>query len=325
MMKEGSFSKFFYLILAVTLFSSIGVHAATTILVSPINPGHNSTQVFIQVGANNYITLQNARDYGYLVGTNSSVIPITPLPVSSPYELASQILLTYGSSTITLQSAINNNVFTGGPMPASAIISAGGDYASNVNVNTISGVMSLQNAISSSLLSPCPTGQHLDASQNCVSNCAGNMGQSCYPSGVNSACTNAGVVQCDGSCVGYSFLYFGTQSSCPITSSCDGGGHCVGYSGDGSSASCSQCPFGTTTSGDLTTCIHSWTTGGTWPTTYIYQSRVLAGGVWGGWFSNNNPLCLNTYSCNCAVSGSCDTCRDYYAWQIKPYSFIQAR
>jgi hypothetical protein len=152
-MKERGFNlsdKTFYVLVAIVIFAAIavGVYAATTGLVAPINPGHNSTQVFIPVGNGKYITLQNAIDSGYLAGINSSAVNTTLLPPSSPYHLASQILITVNSFVMTLQDAINNKVFISGATKSyNTTLPAGGEYFYNINVNTTGGVMTLQNAI----------------------------------------------------------------------------------------------------------------------------------------------------------------------------------
>jgi hypothetical protein len=327
MKKKTMINRFFGFFLFAVVFSLISVHAASVSVIAP-NPGHNSTQVFIPVGRG-YITLQDARDSGYLLGANTSVVPVTLLPVSTPYEFANQIYFTSNGLIFTLQSAIDNNFFNGGTKPPSTLVSSGWDSASNVNINTANGVITLQSAISDSLLSPCSSGQHLDASHNCVSNCVNNVGQSCYPSGATSSCATAGTVQCDGSCSGYTFSAFGAQGSCSADSSCDGTGHCQGYSG----TDCSSCPFGTTVTGDLNTvqttyCVHSYSTGGTWPTNYNYQTSAQSPTSW----SNSNIQCSSATVCNNFYSGQC-TCGVCSpnpivvnsAWKMKPYGAVSSR
>ncbi len=334
-------NKIFYVLIAIIIFAAIGatVYAATTGLISPQNPGHNSSQVFISVGSGKYVTLQNAIDSGYSIGANASPIATTLLPVSTPYHLASQILVNIGGYTMTLQEAIIYGVLGGGATASyTTILPPGGEYASNINVNTISGVTDFQSAVANSLLSPCPLGQHLNSQNNCVATCVSNYGTGntpCYPSGASSTCTNAGTVQCDGSCSGFSYLRFGTQSSCSTDTACDGIGHCQGYSGTG----CSGCPFGHVNgppANDGTYniyCIDGYTTGGTWSTTYLYAATSYLDGVtWGtraGTSSQDSSffLCHNTYTCSC-YSGSCSppACTETdYSWKMKPNSFIQAR
>jgi len=182
----------FVFLVSVIIFSSIGIHAATTGLVPPINPGHNSTQVFISVG-NGYITLQDAVDNGYFVNRNSSVITRTLLPVSSPYHLASQILINVTSGgniyTMTLQQAADNRVFVSGATRSyQTTLSAGGEYYYNINVNTLSGIVDLRNAINNNLIS------------------------SILPP------------FCQGKPVG---------TSCGANLACDGGGNCLGWAGLG--------------------------------------------------------------------------------------------
>jgi hypothetical protein len=144
--------KVFYILFAILILAVIGIsiHAAASI--SAPNPGHNSTQIFIPVGNNKYITLQNAINYGYLLGQNVSVVVTTLLPTNSPYELANQVLLTYKGRNITLQSAIDNNVFSTDTLP-SAITSVpvGGEFAAAINIGTKNGVLTLQNAINTDI------------------------------------------------------------------------------------------------------------------------------------------------------------------------------
>jgi hypothetical protein len=141
--------RIFYIIIAVIIVGAIivSVHAAATSITSP-NPGHNSTQVFIPVGSGKFATLQDAIGYGYLLGQNASAVTTTLLPTATPYELASQILLTYKGRNITLQQAIDNKVFSTDTLPAATnLIPVGGEYATAINIATKSGVMTLQNAI----------------------------------------------------------------------------------------------------------------------------------------------------------------------------------
>ncbi len=145
--------KIFYIVFAILIIGAIGigVYALTTGTVQPVNPGHNSTQVFIPVGSGQYITLQSAIDYGYFKGTSPSNIPKTSLPANSPYELANQILMTVSGYNVTLQDFITYNLFA---TPSNSInykrgstIPAGGEYAKYINISTTSGFMTLQYAL----------------------------------------------------------------------------------------------------------------------------------------------------------------------------------
>ncbi len=275
-------NKFSHIILVIIILAAIVavVYAATTTLISAPNPGHNSSQVFISVGSGKYVTLQNAIDSGYSIRANASPIATTLLPVSTPYHLASQILVTVvGGYTMTLQQAIDHGVLGGGAtVNYATTIPAGGESASNININTVGGVTNLQSAVTSVSLSPCPSGQHLDSSNNCVSSY--NVGAPCTPTsgplsytskgtsgyaatgltGYNGAvgvvpgliylhsmqCITA-AIQTDGSCGITSYVPRGTAcqdgySGSTLMTTCDGAGNCIGLS----DSKCMGCPFGTT-------------------------------------------------------------------------------
>lgn len=234
-----------YIIFAITILVSIAIiiHAATTGSVATIDPGHNSTQIFIPVG-NSFITLQSAIDTGYLLKINSSPVATTAPPTNSPYHFANQTLInvTVGSTnyTMTLQEAITNNVFvTGASLSYTRNIPVG-EYGYNINVNTTAGIKNLYYAIKNNLLSSsggCPTGY----------TCGGtSVGSSCYPtSGGSLGC--AGKISSSGTC---SSFVIGYTCGGSYTKGCDGSGYCVGYSGNG----CGNCPFGTHSSGSDTLC-----------------------------------------------------------------------
>ena len=151
MNKEGHFyALMFFLVLLIP-----GVFALTNGPVTAINPGHNSTQIFIQVN-NQYITLQNAIDYGYLTGSNSSPITATSLPLTSPYHLASKLIVTLGGYNVTLQDAVDHRLFVtpgNSQSYAKSSIPAGGEYAGRINVNTTDSIRTLKYAVENNLLS----------------------------------------------------------------------------------------------------------------------------------------------------------------------------
>jgi hypothetical protein len=285
-----------YIILGIMILGAIivGVRATTTTgLVPPVNPGHNSSQVFIPVGNGNYITLQNAIDYGYLLQQNTSTIQMSLLPVSSPYELASQVLITFKGKVMTLQQAISTNVFINNALQVgysyTSTLPIGGDYGSNTNINTTSGNMTLQNAInggltllSSACLSGfwCPQGQ--------------KVGNPCYPVQYNGLCMNWGTITTSATCTGYSFANPGTSCSTDGSLTCDGKGQCEGWSGYGCTGS-TGCRFGVSSSNGY----------------YCCNANP----------SENVPVleyCAQDYSCHCPTSGSCSTCTNYYSWTTKP-------
>jgi hypothetical protein len=288
--------KVFYIIIALVILGAIvvGVHAATTGLISPVNPGHNSSQVFISVGSNKYITLQDAIDEGYLLGQNFSSIRITLLPVNAPYELANQIIISFKGQKMTLQEAVNTNVFINNVLQVgysySTNVLSGGDIGANVNINTTNGNMTLQNAIntglkllSSACLSGfvCPDGQ--------------NIGSPCYPSGNDGLCMNAGTITSSATCVGYSDVALGTSCIADGTKTCNGKGLCEGWIGYscGASSTGPGCPFGVSSDGAYSCC-----------------NSNQADNV--GLFSYCN---YNSRSCS---YGSCSTSNTDYAWNMKP-------
>ena len=138
----------------------------------PFNPGHSANQIYIQYPNYNsapcYITLQTAINESYLMYTNYSQITytttsispgspstysyvnpaycITSLPTDSPYELASQILMSFKGTSMSLQQAVSNSAFLDGysasynptyPSVSGAMSSvpAGGHSASSINAS----------------------------------------------------------------------------------------------------------------------------------------------------------------------------------------------
>ena len=290
--------KILYIVLAIMILGAIlvGVRATTTTgLILPANPGHNSTEVFIPVGNGNYITLQNAIDYGYFLQQNTSTIQMSLLPVSSPYELASQVIITFKGQAMTLQQAINTNVFINNALQVgysyTSALPIGGDYGTSTTVNTTSGNMTLQNAIntgltllSSACLSGfiCPQGQ--------------KVGNPCYPIGNAALCMNMGTITASATCTGYSFANAGTSCISDGSQTCNGKGQCEGWSGYG----CSSCPFGS-------------------------SSANVAGNL-NDYCCNANPsenvaileYCAEDSSCHCPATGSCSVCTNDYSWGMKP-------
>mgnify|MGYP001583711213 CR=1 FL=1 len=209
----------FILLMFLLAFLSSEIFAAVT----AINPGHNSEQVYIQLSGK-YVTLQRAIDSSSL----GSISSYDSLPITTPYHLANQVLITKDNYKMTLQEAIDNGVFRlGATQSYTTILPAGGEYAESINVSTTGGIMNLQNAINQGRLS------HIFV-------CVSNFGQSCFPSGTDASCVNLGITQCDGSCLGASYKSKATSCAGDDWHSCDGQGHCVGWSGTG----CGSCPFG---------------------------------------------------------------------------------
>ncbi|MDE1848789.1 MAG: hypothetical protein KGH55_02040 [Nanoarchaeota archaeon] len=269
------------LIFLLAVMSISGIYASG--YVAPINPGHNSSQIFVQIG-NGYSTLQDVIDSGYLLGFNQSPVTTTAINPATPYELANQILVTYNNQNMSLQQAIDSNTFSTGTIPSSPIttIPAGGHYASEVNISinisTISQVMfmNLQQAINSNNISSictggCASGYHCDATQNkCLISCSPLMGQSCTPKrGASSQCFSGFTVQCDGSCSGGTYAAQGTACTNGGPSNdgqytCDGSGFCTGWGAlpptlNGCGLNFALCPFGGSSSGNLYYCnLNGW-------------------------------------------------------------------
>jgi hypothetical protein len=283
-------NKIFYIIIALVILGAVivGVRAATTGLVAPVNPGHNSSQVLISVGTNKYITLQDAVDSGFLLGQNFSNVRISLIPVTTPYELASQVIVTFKGQKMTLQEAVATNVFVNNALQVgfsySTITPVGGDISSNVNINTTSGNMTLQNAINTGLAllsSACLTGFVCPQGQK--------IGNPCYPTGLDSSCVNAGTITSSATCSGYSNMGVGASCIADGSKTCNGNGICEGWSGYG----CSGCPFGSSSSGSYSCCNSN--------------SAESVGLV---------SYC-NFYQRSCS-SGSCSTTDTNYAWSMEP-------
>jgi hypothetical protein len=305
-------SKIFYIFVVLVIFVAIisMVHTATSVI-PPINPGHSSTQIFIPIENGLYITLQTAISSGYLLGQNFTDLSsnYTTLPPTTPYEFASQILLTFQGQSMTLQEAINSGAFANAAPKAgysyTTVLPAGGDYASNVNINTSQGVITLQNAINTSigLLSTacipgfvCPQGQ--------------GIGSVCYPSGAQSVCVINGTISSNGTCVGSSILPTGSicgggpyGSPTYGAETCDQAGQCLGWSGSGCGDSSAigstggdQCPNGVSTD----------------PTgSYYCCNSIPSEDV------STLEYCGYSYSCSCGTSRSC-TCTTPYSWSMVP-------
>jgi len=284
-------NKLFYIIIALVILGAIivGVRAATTGFVAPVNPGHNSSQVLISVGTNKYITLQDAVDSGYLLGQNFSNVRITLIPVTTPYELASQVIVTFKGQKMTIQQAVSTNVFINNAFQVgysyTSVTPIGGDVASNVNINTTSGNMTFQTAVN--------TGLALLSSAHCLTGFVCPQGQKignpCYPTGLNGLCVNAGTITSSATCTGYSNLGLGTSCASDGTKTCNGKGICEGWSGYG----CGGCPFGDSSDGAYSCCNPS-----------TAESVGLV------------SYC-NYYVRSCS-SGSCSTTDTDYSWSQKP-------
>jgi hypothetical protein len=346
--------RLFYALIVVGILAilSAGIYAAISI---PANdPGHNSTQVFVSYPGG-YVSLQNVIDNNYLASSSPSISSYATLPISTPYHLASKILITTRNGySMTFQEAVSHNVFiTGASQSYTTILPAGGEYATHIKIANRSGIlMSFQEGITqngigcvpktcSALGFTCGTlsdgcggtlncgtcAPHYTCSNNgggtCLWTCTASplvIGTACYPSGTSPVCMNPGTIQCDGTCGGYSYYAAGTQSSCSADTSCYDG-NCVGWSGSGA-GSCDTCPYPYAfTSGDDRYCTmqYSYATGGGHGTNWQYQG-ISTGG------SSTYSTGAQAVKCshdnkNCPSVGPCTiTSTDHYTWHMKYYS-----
>lgn len=158
---EGNFNfasnlthKSFYIIVAFLILIMFGVlvHA-----IAAPNPGHTANQIYINYGsASNpcYVDLQTAVTNGDFSQDFSTVSPTCEtLPKTQPYALASDVLVTVGSQTMTLQQAVESDSIWGtvkSLLGGTSFTSSLFAYESGANINlTLSGgtISSIQKAI----------------------------------------------------------------------------------------------------------------------------------------------------------------------------------
>jgi len=315
--------------------------------VSPINPGHNSSQVYISYSGG-YVSLQKAIDNHYLLFSSPSIISsayTTSLPTSTPYHLASQILLTSNGYTMTLQEAITYEIFAKAATAShTTALSAGGENAANINVDVSGTVRTLQYLASnpstlcfSNYTNSCGSSRTIACNGSC--SCSSRQGTSCTLSATSEYCVYPGSYQCDDSCSSY-YIDFGTQpAGCTGSShACDGSGNCVKYSGTG----CASCPFGVkgyVDSGSVTTtttieaCALSYST---LLAKYYYTGGSEASNNLGDEFlAECSKTIVSSYSCKVCCSWQSSSCwikycsttctdttlSDSYDWWMRPWSW----
>jgi hypothetical protein len=205
-MKRGSLkltSKSFYFVSAIIILVLLGVLLSRFILGASPNPGHSADQIFIKYGSH-YITFQHAITdryiYTYKSKVDTELTSSDPFPPSTPYHLASQILVQMKSLsgvvyTMTLQEAIDHDFFLKNPdQSITTSLPEGGQYASDISINLNNVLVNLQTAIT--------TGQ-----LRCTPDCT-------YP---NSCGKTDG---CEGTCLGASLGNCPTGNICTLSGSC---------------------------------------------------------------------------------------------------------
>ena len=267
------------IVIGILVLVAIGIYAAILTL---IDIGHPEEEIIVSIDNCN-VTLADAISNEWLKGLSTSTLTSSNCLLESEfpktYHLASEIIVEINSIQLTLQDAINQNYFKGTGTISSALTSLPsiGHFATKVEV-TIGGTPKiLQEALSelkhtcvANYNQDCPSGDaacinlgkiqcdgtcsgsykssgtscgtdmECDGSGYCVGLCNRDYGLDC-----SNACIIAGIVACDGTCIG-TFVSKGT--SCPVSEctgggsecKCDGAGNCLGWSGTG----CGGCPFG---------------------------------------------------------------------------------
>ena len=168
------------------------------------------------------------------------------------------ILITVDGFSMTLQEAINNNVFISGATQSSTTEIPNPGHSANKVWVSVNGVeTTLQDAISTIGLCGNSSNPYIDSTslgqfaneieispgtslQDAINSgefcCAPNTGSSCG----GSICVNPGTVMCDGTCVGTSPKNNRGTDCEGVYKACDGNGKCLGWSGYG----CGNCPNG---------------------------------------------------------------------------------
>jgi len=173
---------------------------------------HSGNDFLIKVN-NNVGTLNHAISGGYFTGTNT----YSSVQALDPGHSADEIWVSVKDGEMYLLQALSSKNKLCPRSPPKTSYTGPSDkskayhYASEIEIST---GKSFQQAIDNGEFPP---------------------GPSCYPSGSESSCTNAGVIQCDGTCGSYSFKAKGTacsgSGSCGGYWACNGAGNCVCASG----------------------------------------------------------------------------------------------
>jgi hypothetical protein len=179
--------------------------------------------------------------------------------ISAAMHSSTDFMIKVDTSTGTLQNAVDGNYFVQSHTYSSVQALNPGHSADEIWVSVKDGEMNLLQALSSMhKLCPNPSKPttyksspadkskpyHLATEiqlasgkslQQAINDGEFPPGPSCYPPGSQSSCTSAGMIQCDGSCGGYSFKAKGTgcsgSGSCSGYWGCNGAGNCVCVSG----------------------------------------------------------------------------------------------
>jgi len=209
------------IVLGILTIIAVGVYAAVSIIA--IDPGHNSTQIFIHYPGG-YVSLQTAINNNYLITSSPSILIYEPLPTSTPYHLASQVLITTLEGYImTLQEAVEDKTFIiAATRSHTTTLPAGGEYANNINIGVEETSMTFQYAITQKKICK-SAGQTAYSSYSCCSGLAysSSSGTCCANSGTQ--CTSTSQC-CRGSCSGGSCVCSSNGGSCSKDLDC-----CSGY------------------------------------------------------------------------------------------------
>jgi hypothetical protein len=302
-------SKWFYVIIGI-LIITISIFIVSAV-VDKTKAWHLSNEVIVSFG-NCKVTLKDAVSKGYLNGTATPTNCLSTFP--SVYHSADKILITVNNNAMTLQEAVDNQVFLGKAGGSyTKQLPAGGHFGSEIEVNIGGTTKSLQGAIDQKsydiFCAKCPTEIM------------------CYPTGYNINCVTSGVYLMDGTCSGWSFRPKGTDCALIVSSSglviskaCDENGNCLGWAGE----DCKSCPWG----------YKKYTCSSPCGTTYCYycnlqgnQGRYLVkispdnpAGYWTDWsYETKAAQCSYSYCSVRDEHGGCDVCSGAYnRWGIKP-------
>jgi len=313
-------------------------------LVTTTGLGHPYTEIIVSINNCN-VTLQSAIDNTYITGLATPTKCLSKSQFPKTYHLASSILIVKDGFTMTLQEAVDNNVFADGATRSyTTQLPKGGHFANEVEI-IIGTRMNLQDAI--------------NANSGGKFSCVNNYGNSCG-FGDPICIIKTGTIDCAGNCVGAQ--YEPTTKSCGIkdcdtldntcrnyndvtkycdgngncadptcnsytntakgtncggdSKACDGAGSCLGWSGEG----CGRCPFGSTSD----YCKLNGNQGKYSEVATLFEQTVCAdtGNCpgWSSWsYSTNAATCKREVCCGwqifCWLGPQCSKDNK---WMIKP-------
>jgi len=269
-----------------------------------LDPGHGADEIWVSVKDGEMNLIQALSSTNKLCPNPSKPITYTSSPTdkTKPYHYATEIQLSSGK---TFQEAINDGDFCCVPETCSSLGYECGTWDDGCGGTLNCGTCGANEE--------CSNGK-------CVSTCVSNMGDSCYPSGVDASCTNPGTIDCSGDCTGYSYKPKGTncgseyyKSLFPYEKACDGAGNCLGWAGG---RGCGDCPWGSFDTAEGVTTIKYCHLNGN-------QGRYMKqydGRIWSGWSyqESRGALCENKYCCIWQIICLTPRCGNEYYWNIKP-------